>query len=291
MANWLDIYTEDGHWCCKVPTNSIYHSRPERLSEIEPAVRNMSGDSLFGNDKVRYSSTSYSYKNTKLVEELQLTFYPKYERFNIDTYGGHISVELNYDKKTKEFHCKLSECTSIAESGKYIKENFKWANETVIPASEILDNMPGFITNLLLEYQECFLQYYKKYQNNNNEFMLEYMDKITELTEKSQESGLKLTVNETGDKGYQLTLMGANDDSSKLVFYTEPCKLYTARGLLDYMMKFCKIYSTVQLAGIPEMFKMIDNIIDCWNIATEHLDRFRVLFNDSLVKDVKVDEE
>lgn len=282
MANWNEIYTDDGHWCCKVPSNSIYYSHTERLSEIESTVRNMSSDSLFGCNKNRYSSTSYSYKNTKEVEELRLTFYPKYDRFGIDTFSGHVCFNMNYNKKEKAFYCKFDDSSSVANAKNYIKENFKWANETVIPANELLDKIPEFVKNILLEYQECFLKYYKEYQNNNNEFMLEYMDTITELTDKAKESGLNLSIKETGDKGYQLILMVDGNDNSKLIFYTEPCNLYSSRGSLDYMLKFCGIYSHAYLSGIPEMFKFIDNVIDCWNIASVHLDKYRVLFVESL---------
>lgn len=258
---WKEIYTDDGHWCCKVPSNSIYYDRSESLTNICKAVSTRGNTGLFGD--TNDSRICFSYKNTKEVEELKLTFYPKFDRFGIETFGGHISLDMDYRKKDRVFDCRLNMQLEIAKSKDYLNDNLKWMKPSTVPAEEILPDMSGFVMKVLDDFQDCFLKYYHEYKNNNNEFLLEYMDWFTKIEQKAVSCGLQLTFKETDTYGYEITLSGKGD-YNRLTYTTEPCRLKDIEGQLRYLVLFCG-GGTGVMKDIPSIFEHVDTVLDCYS--------------------------
>jgi len=271
---WKEIYTDDGHWCCKVPSNSIYYGAPERLTGIRKALRERGNTDMFNDAD---GGICFSYKNVKETEELEMTFYPKFHQYGIDTYGGHISLAMNYRKKDRVFDCRLAVSLGIAKSKDYLGDNLKWTKWSAIPAEEIFPDMPGFVMKVLDDFRDCFLLYYREYRNSNNEFLLEYTDRFTELERKAENCGLLLQMKETDNHGYEITLHG-DGNYNYLVYTTEPCRLNDLSGKLEHFVKFCGIDSG-HMKDIPTMFEHIDTVLDYYGsvmaATAPYLDRLK----------------
>ena len=275
---WKTIYnTGSPVFIAKVPSTSIYYSNPERLTNIGEAISTRGNDGLFGDTDD--SRICCSYKNTKEVEELKLTFYPKFSRFGIETFGGHISLGMDYRKKDRVFDCKLNTSLGIAKSEDYLKDNLKWMKPSAIPAEEILPDMAGFVMKVLDDFQTCFLKYYQEYKNGNNEFLLEYMDRFTRLEQKAVSCGLRLAFIETDTRGYEITLRGEGDYNC-LTYTTEPCRLKDMNGQLRHLVAFCGV-NIGYMKDIPSIFEHVDTVLDCYSSVGKTLEPYL----DNLKKD------
>lgn len=267
---WKEIYTGDNCWCCKVPSNSIYYNSPEKLTNICKAFSTRGNNGLFGD--TNDSRICFSYRNTKEVEELKLTFYPKFHRFSINTYGGNISLDMDYRKKDRVFDCKLNTSLGIAKSEDYFKDNLKWMKPSAVPAEELLPDMSGFVMKVLDDFQDCFLKYYQEYKNGNTEFLLEYTDWFTKLEQKAVSCGLQLAMEETDTYGYEITLSGEGN-YNYLTYTTEPCRLKDLNGPLQHLVKFCGIGSGY-MKDISAVFEHINTVLDCYSSAGKALEPY-----------------
>lgn len=231
---WKTIYSEKNNFIAKVPSNSIYYNKPNMLTDLYQACQNKEANVIkFGNGWL-------SYKNTNTHETLEVNMYfidpdKMFEGFRNSSFVLH----FDYNKQMKMYDYYLEPSMSSTAATDYIKEHIKCTkdNEQHVYASEVGEDLFGYIKGIILDVQKAFNEYFVIYSNGRLEFEIDHAEDIEQIKELATKFGYTFHFSDHDNLGKKITIL---DDKclsgydSEIAFVTSPCSLYTTYGDFKY---------------------------------------------------------
>ena len=232
---WKEIYNPgSSSFIAKVPSNSIYYNKPKMLIDLYRACRNDKpvGDLKFGNGWL-------SYKNTGTHETMEVYLYLLDKVFK-GLQNSSISIHFDYNKQTKmyDYYLVPSMCCHAATS--YVKEHIKCPkeNEQHVYASEVGEDLFGYIKGIILDVQKAIYDYVMVYENENLEFEIEYAEDIEKIKELATSLGYTFYFGDHDTNGKEIAILddkSLNGYDNKIEFVSSPCGLCKTGGDFEYV--------------------------------------------------------
>jgi hypothetical protein len=232
---WKDIYNPgSSSFIAKVPSNSIYYNKPKMLIDLYQACRNDKpvGELKFGNGWLNY-------KNTGTHETLEVYLYlldRVFKGFN----NSSFSLHFDYNKRTKMYDYYLVPSMGCQAATNYVKEHIKCpkSNEQHVYASEVGEDLFGYIKGIILDVQKAIYEYVMIYENGNLEFEIEYAEDIEKIKELAISLGYTFYFGDHDTCGKEIAIL---DDKSlsgydnKIEFVSSPYGLMKTEGDFKYV--------------------------------------------------------
>ena len=286
---WKTIYSEKNNFIAKVPSNSIYYNKPNMLTDLYKACQNKeAGTTKFGNGWLNY-------KNTNTHETLEVNMYfidhdKMFEGFRNSSFVLH----FDYNKQTKMYDYYLAPSMSCQALTNYIKEHIKCPkdNEQHVYASEVGEDLYGYIEGIVLDVQKAFLEYFVIYRNGSLEFEIDHAEDIEQIKELATKLGYTFQFGDHENLGKKITIL---DDKSlsgydnEIAFVTSPYSLYTTAGDFKYVAGI--LGYNIEYSGprfkfktTEDMFRFIKDMLIQYNEVKTKLLSIRPQFEERLVK-------
>ena len=286
---WKTIYSEKNNFIAKVPSNSIYYAKPKMLTDLYNACQNKdSGEIKFGNGWLNY-------KNTNTHETLEVNMYfidpdKMFEGFRNSSFVLH----FDYNKQTKMYDYYLEPSMSCQALTIYIKEHIKCPkdNEQHVYASEVGEDLYGYIKGIILDVQKAFLDYFVIYSNGRLEFEIDHMEDIEKIKELATKLGYTFCFSDHDTCGKKITIIDDKNLSgydNEIAFVTSPCSLYTTcgdfkyvTGILGYNIEYSG--PKFKFKTTEDMFRFIKDLLIQYNEVKTKLLSFRPQLEERLIR-------
>lgn len=232
---WKDIYNPgSSSFIAKVPSNSIYYDKPKMLIDLYQACRNDKpvGELKFGNGWLNY-------KNTGTHETLEVYLY-LLDRV-VGLYNSSFSLHFDYNKQTKMYDYYLVPSMGCQAATNYVKEHIKCPKENVqhVYASEVGEDLFGYIKGIILDVQKVLYDYVMIYENRNLEFEIEYVEDIEKIKELVTSLGYRFYLGDHDTCGKEIAILDDNKSlngyDNKIEFVSSPCGLIKTAGDFEYV--------------------------------------------------------
>lgn len=234
---WKEIYNPgSSSFIAKVPSNSIYYSKPKMLIDLyRTACRNSNPDG-----ELKFGNGWLNYKNTGTHETLEVYLY-LLDRVFKGLHNCSFSLHFDYNKKMKmyEYYLVPSMCCQAATN--YVKEHIKCPKEHVqsVYASDVGEDLFGYIKGIILDVQKAIYDYVMIYENGNLEFEIEHVEDIEKIKELAISLGYTFHLGDHDTHGKEIvifdgTSLNLNYDN-KIVFVSSPCGLWKTEGDFEYI--------------------------------------------------------
>ena len=227
---WKEIYSENNKFIAKVPSNSIYYNKPKILTDLYQACQNQEAR------EIKFGNGWLSYKNTNTHETLVVNlYYIDPDKMFVGFRDSSFALHFDYNKQTKMYDYYLAPSMSSQAATDYVKGHIKCPenNEQHVYASEIGEDLYGYIKGIILDVQKAFLEYFVIYRNGSLEFEIDHAEDIEQIKELVTKFGYTFHFEDHDNLGKKITIL---DDKclsgydSEIAFVTSPCSLYTTYG-------------------------------------------------------------
>lgn len=278
---WKDIYdpTEkrSTKLVAKVPSSSIYYNNPDVLVKLHQGIRPTdSPDLMFGNGTLIY-------KNTGSHETLQIYVFLQQKLFAENT---NVSIDINFDynKKTKMYDYRVAPSMGSEEASNYVRERLDFPKGTVkhVYASDVGDDIFGFIKKIILDVQKALFEHIKIYENKKLEFEINYAEELEKLKSYVASRGLRLHLGDSTAYGKVLALIDDNAGTkltSKIEFVSSPCGLFSSQGTLENFLNLFN-YTTGYSSEPKYKFKSPEDMFEFIKTVTVQYFELRSKFKD-----------
>lgn len=233
---WKEIYSEKNNFIAKVPSNSIYYDKPKILTDLYNACQNKES-----NAEIMFGNGWLNYKNTGTHETLEVNMYfivqdPMYTGFRNSSFALH----FDYNKQTKMYDYYLSPSMSCQALTNYIKEHIKCpkGNEQHVYASEVGEDLYGYIKEIIQDVQKAFHDYFIIYHNGKLEFEIDHAEDLAQIKELAESFGYMFHCDDHENLGKEISILDGTSLSgydNQIKFVTSPCSLHTTDGDFKYV--------------------------------------------------------
>ena len=269
---WKEIYNPGTrNLIAKVPSNSIYYNKPKMLIDLYQACQNKEATSV-----LKFGNGWLNYKNTNTHETLEVNMYfvdkdKMFEGFRNSSFVLH----FDYNKQTKMYDYYLVPSMSCQALTDYVKEHIKCPkqNEQHVYASEVGENLYGYIEGIIQDVQKAFHEYFVIYSNGRLEFEIDHAEDIEEIKKLAESFGYTFHLGDHENLGKSITILDEKSLSNydnELKFVTSPCSLYTTAGDFKYVagiMGYNIEYSgpKFKFKSPEDMFSFIKDMLRLYN--------------------------
>lgn len=288
---WKKIYSEKNNFIAKVPSNSIYYDKPKMLTDLYKACQNKESDGA-----LKFGSGWLGYKNTGTHETLEVNMYfidpdKMFEGFRNSSFVLH----FDYNKQTKMYDYYLVPSMSCQALTDYIKGHIKCPkdNEQHVYASEVGENLYGYIEGIILDVQKAFLDYFVIYRNGSLEFEIDHAEDIAQIKELAESLGYTFHCGDHENLGKKISVLDGKSLSgydNEIAIVTSPCSLYTTAGDFKYVagiMGYNIEYSgpRFKFKTTEDMFSFIKDMLIQYHEVKTKLLSVRPQFKTCLIND------
>ena len=187
-------------------------------------------------DVLKFGNGWLNYKNTGTHETLEvyLYFIDSYQLY-VGFHNSSLSLHFDYNKQTKMYDYYLVPSMSCQAATDYINGHIKCSKGNIqhVYASEVGEELYGYIEGIICEVQKAFYEYFMIYNNGTLEFEIDHAEDIEKLKKLATSFGYTFYFGDHENLGKEIAILDERSLSSydnKIEFVTSPCSLCKTEG-------------------------------------------------------------